>query len=821
MSNDEEVIERSPEGRYVRYAQKVGTGSFKTVWKGQDMDTAREVAWNTINIAHYKAALRKRIMEEVMLLRRLSHPCLLQFYGSWLLPDSMQVVFVTELFHAGTLKEFTRKYPISMAQVKKYCRSILECLVYLHTQDPPVIHRDLKCDNIFIDGADGNIKIGDLGLSTQLLPNSEKAYTVLGTPEFMAPEMYEAEYTETVDIYAFGMCVLEMITKRAPYEECANNVAAVMKAVTSGQLPRGLDELKEKWPDAYEFVHRCIVAGEHDSRPSATSLLDDDFLRIRSEDKTRPTAMVPLLEESKDGKGSDHPGAAHGAQGDAAGSVVSSVASGSNSAAAGAATPGSSSDVGNRTTADGPASGGETGSVQPLRRGEGSLSTIVAARQSDGTVVLAAVDRGESGTLDVSVVGEFAPPEIQRPAIALPDDAGPRSSTPSDGGPGVVPPVDACGASTAASHASSSPPPNASDSAAHMRASTDRPSTVDVQNSAAGSRTDAVPGNEGLVDADSTAPAPASAIPSVPSTVASAPAGLPQTGATVPDTSAPVLQAPDVLANTQASATCARVSPVSQADAAVLAPGTSPMEPVRLAATTDVAAKCDPGSAAEPTTSPLPRSSGPQGLACNNGAVLAPEGGAGLPPGQAMPPATPSLEDLHRFCARIPALEAAMQELLRRQAYLAAQQEALTAAVQGVSRAVASLASQQVRAPGGGSAKSPRPVDGLNTEGAQPSPLLAKWPASSTTVPSSSPLSAHGAPSSREGAHVAPHETRSAGHHHRSPGHLVTQLDVNTGTVGGHGDSGNGTTAVAAPAYLNELDGLAHAPPLSLREGAV
>lgn len=43
-----------------------------------------------------------------------------------------------------------------------------------------------------------------------------------GTPEFMAPEMYEEKYDEAVDVYAFGMCILEMATSEYPYSECQN-----------------------------------------------------------------------------------------------------------------------------------------------------------------------------------------------------------------------------------------------------------------------------------------------------------------------------------------------------------------------------------------------------------------------------------------------------------------------------------------------------------------------------------------------------------------------------------------------------------------------
>lgn len=54
----------------------------------------------------------------------------------------------------------------------------------------------------------------------------------VGTPEFMAPELYEEEYDELVDIYSFGMCMLEMITLEYPYSEC-KNPAQIYKKVTS------------------------------------------------------------------------------------------------------------------------------------------------------------------------------------------------------------------------------------------------------------------------------------------------------------------------------------------------------------------------------------------------------------------------------------------------------------------------------------------------------------------------------------------------------------------------------------------------------------
>lgn len=62
--------------------------------------------------------------------------------------------------------------------LRSWCRQILKGLQFLHTRTPPIIHRDLKCDNIFITGPTGSVKIGDLGLAT--LKRASFAKSVIG-----------------------------------------------------------------------------------------------------------------------------------------------------------------------------------------------------------------------------------------------------------------------------------------------------------------------------------------------------------------------------------------------------------------------------------------------------------------------------------------------------------------------------------------------------------------------------------------------------------------------------------------------------------------
>nr|XP_054595676.1 serine/threonine-protein kinase WNK1 isoform X16 [Nothobranchius furzeri] len=157
--------------------------------------------------------------------------------------------------------------------LRSWCRQILKGLHFLHTRAPPIIHRDLKCDNIFITGPTGSVKIGDLGLAT--LKRASFAKSVIGTPEFMAPEMYEEKYDELVDVYAFGMCMLEMATSEYPYSEC-QNAAQIYRRVTSGVKPASFD--KVAIPEVKEIIEGCIRTNK-DERYAIKTLLNHAFFQ--------------------------------------------------------------------------------------------------------------------------------------------------------------------------------------------------------------------------------------------------------------------------------------------------------------------------------------------------------------------------------------------------------------------------------------------------------------------------------------------------------------------------------------------------------------
>lgn len=280
-SENEAPLETDPTNRFQRCDEVLGEGAYKLVYRACDLEEGNEVAWNQLRFDHLSKREAQKILSEIEILQSIRNDHIINFYASWSTPltnseTGERIVFITELMSSGTLKQYlkkTLKGALKPKVVKSWCRQILQGLAYLHTHSPPIIHRDLKCDNIFINGNNGQLKIGDLGLA--VVRHRTHVSSVLGTPEFMAPELYDEKYDEKIDIYAFGMCVLEMVTKDYPYAECTNQ-AQIYRKVSQGIKPQALEHVQD--PEIRDFIDRCL---DHDAttRPSAHELLDSDFLK--------------------------------------------------------------------------------------------------------------------------------------------------------------------------------------------------------------------------------------------------------------------------------------------------------------------------------------------------------------------------------------------------------------------------------------------------------------------------------------------------------------------------------------------------------------
>ncbi|KAF0298364.1 Serine/threonine-protein kinase WNK3 [Amphibalanus amphitrite] len=292
----EKAVEVSPSGVFLKFSEEIGRGSFKAVYKGLDTTTGVFVAWCELQLSGNRLSKkeRDRFREEAGLMKGLTHPNIVRFYDFWEVdkPKRSCIVLVTELMTSGTLRTYLKNFGqkrVSLKIIKQWCRQILRGLQFLHSRNPPIIHRDLKCDNIFISGTTGQVKVGDLGLAT--LKNRSFAKSVIGTPEFMAPEVYEEHYDEAVDVYAFGMCMLEMVTSEYPYSECTGP-AQIYKKVITGIKPSSFDKIDD--PQTRDLIEWCTRLNSKE-RPTVKQLLNHEFFAedcgMRLEVANREEAM--------------------------------------------------------------------------------------------------------------------------------------------------------------------------------------------------------------------------------------------------------------------------------------------------------------------------------------------------------------------------------------------------------------------------------------------------------------------------------------------------------------------------------------------------
>ena len=111
-------------------------------------------------------------------------------------------------FHIKQQKKLKKPFP-----EKVICNWFIQMAMainYIHKKK--ILHRDIKCQNIFLT-SNGTLKLGDFGISKVLQNTLERAATVVGTPYYMSPEMYENRpYTHKSDIWALGCILYELCT---------------------------------------------------------------------------------------------------------------------------------------------------------------------------------------------------------------------------------------------------------------------------------------------------------------------------------------------------------------------------------------------------------------------------------------------------------------------------------------------------------------------------------------------------------------------------------------------------------------------------------
>eukprot|EP00727_Mastigamoeba_balamuthi_P010947 m51a1_g6475 putative adenylate guanylate cyclase (2810) ;mRNA; f:78846-93655 len=214
----------------------IGQGSFGVVHKALWRDT--EVAAKTVRIEALQAQDVELVAKEVDVMRALRHPNILLYMCYARSADSF--IIVTEYMPMGSLMDLlvNESVVIALRMRLAIMSDIALGMAYLHHNDPPILHRDLKSSNILLD-SNMQAKVSDFGLTlfAQRGSSHKGCAAVIGTILWTAPEVLDgAACTPQSDVYSFGIIAWEIITREVPYDDCNPHTVA-MRVVKEGLRP--------------------------------------------------------------------------------------------------------------------------------------------------------------------------------------------------------------------------------------------------------------------------------------------------------------------------------------------------------------------------------------------------------------------------------------------------------------------------------------------------------------------------------------------------------------------------------------------------------
>ncbi|KAJ6657257.1 hypothetical protein lerEdw1_002624 [Lerista edwardsae] len=209
----------------------VGRGAFGIVHLCLRKMDQKLVILKQIPVEQMTKDERLAAQNECQVLKLLHHPHVIEYYENFL--EDKALMIAMEYAPGGTLAEFIRKRGNSLLDEETILHFFVQILLALHhVHAKQILHRDLKTQNILLDKHHMMVKIGDFGIS-KILSSKSKAYTVVGTPCYISPELCEGKpYNQKSDIWALGCVLYELASLKRAFE--AANLPALVLKIMSG-----------------------------------------------------------------------------------------------------------------------------------------------------------------------------------------------------------------------------------------------------------------------------------------------------------------------------------------------------------------------------------------------------------------------------------------------------------------------------------------------------------------------------------------------------------------------------------------------------------
>ena len=252
----------------------LGRGGFALVYAAVDLALKRDVAVKVLRPElAAEPVMRQRFRREAEAVARLRHPHIVPIYSVG--EGEGLVWYVMPLIKGPSLKtHLERSGRLSIEDARRMLSEAAAALGVAHAAG--IVHRDIKPDNVLLDGADARILVTDFGIAKALGGESQaltQTGVVIGTPQYMSPEQASGEKTDArSDIYSLGVVAYQMLTGELPFE--AATVAALLVKQVTSDVPSVLRKRPDCPSDLAGAVSRCLA-----KEPAGRWVSIDDFRR--------------------------------------------------------------------------------------------------------------------------------------------------------------------------------------------------------------------------------------------------------------------------------------------------------------------------------------------------------------------------------------------------------------------------------------------------------------------------------------------------------------------------------------------------------------
>jgi len=233
-------------GRY-KLIEELGSGSFGSVWLGEDTWLSKKVA---LKIPHNQKMDASKLLAEPKLLAALEHPNIVRLLTVERIDETMFMVI--EFVEGRSLRDRLAKGPVPLPEAVEIARAILEALAHAHAKG--VVHRDLKPANILLT-EQGLVKITDFGTAHALHGGEETV--AAGTLFYMPKEQLLGRVMPASDLYAVGVILFEMLTGKLPFHDDVG-ARVIQKILSNEPAPEANTVNKAVPPELSAIVRRAL-----------------------------------------------------------------------------------------------------------------------------------------------------------------------------------------------------------------------------------------------------------------------------------------------------------------------------------------------------------------------------------------------------------------------------------------------------------------------------------------------------------------------------------------------------------------------------------